>query len=317
MSDEGPSLDSLAAGDTQDLVRPFAIEGLDIRGRIVRLGPALDQILTAHDYPEPVSRLLGEALLVLCQLAAGLKFEGKLSLQLRGNGPVSMLIADFFTPGTLRGYARHAAGTLPEEAGPIETGQVRVAPLLGEGVLTVVIDQGPDTERYQAVVALEGDTLTEVMAHYFIQSEQLATAFENRLARIVDAQGQETWVGGGLMLQHMPSSAKAPGTGEPASEAWNRSDLLLRTVETHELTDPTLPVDQLLYRLFHEDGVRVFESLPTMAGCRCRAETVETVLKSYGTEDLSDMVEDGVITVHCEFCKTAYRFDPATLDRLT
>lgn len=304
-----------------DFARPFAVEGLDVRGRMVRLGPSLDRILSAHAYPEPVSRLLAEALMLVSEIAAGLKFDGKVSLQVRGEGPVSMLIADITAAGLLRGYARLEDDVPNDPKYLTAFGTARLKPLTGGGALALIIDQGPHTERYQTVVNLEGETLRQAAEAYFQQSEQIATALEHRVSKFIPAEGDrqagsgggEHWVAAGLMLQHLPGSAKAPGTGEPAAEAWNRSVTLLRTVEDHELLDPALGDDRLLYRLFHEDGVRVFDRIRLDAGCNCDPSRIQSVLENYGAEDLQDMVEEGAIRVTCEFCRRLYLFDPDTL----
>lgn len=302
-----------------DIVRPFSVEGLDIRGRFVRLGPTVHGIVSKHAYPEAVSRLLGEALVLAAQIGSSLKFEGKISIQLRGSGPVTMVVADFFTPGELRAYASVMDGAKFDADAVTDHGLARLEPLLGEGTFALVIDQGPDTERYQAVVSLEGETLADAAKAYFRQSEQLPTSFELAMAQLYVPGVIETvpggqWTAAGLMLQHVPTSSRTSGTGEPAGEAWNRSLHLLHTVEAHELLDPQLSSERLLLRLFHEDGVRVFPEIPLKEGCTCRAAGVEAVLKTYAPDDLADMVIDGRIEVQCEFCRTTYLFDPQTLD---
>ena len=293
-----------------DLILPFQAEQADVSGRLVKLGPVVDTILSRHDYPEAVSQLLGEAVALTALLGAALKFEGKFILQASTDGPVDLLVADYQVPGGLRGYARFA----PE--------QVEALPpdgrLLGDGHLAMTIDRGLDTERYQGVVPLEGDSLTEAADTYFRQSEQLPTFIRLAVARHYrpGASGDRawTWRAGGLLVQKLTREGGHGPAREAAfaEEDWTRARALAETVEDHELLDPLLPPDRLLYRLFHEEQVRAFRAVPLESYCSCSRSRVEDLLKQFTAEDLADMVVDGEVWVTCEFCNSRYHFDPAS-----
>ena len=303
-----------------DLVQPFQIEGLGIRGRIVRLGPLVDRVLKAHAYTEPVSRRLGEALALTVMIGSALKFDGRFILQTQSKGPVGMLVADFQTPGSIRGYAQTDAARVAEA---LETGQTSPADLLGEGYLALTIDQGADMERYQGIVSLHPDGLSHSAHEYFASSEQVATRI--RLAagpyyhREEDGP-EKNWRAGAIMIQHIAQDGGLTGYREaedasPPSEEeenWNRASILLGTVEDHEL-HPSLEPNRLLFRLFHEDGVRAYEPTPVEFSCRCSRDRMTSVLRSFGGHEIDEMVQDGVITATCEFCSEVYVFEPAEL----
>jgi molecular chaperone Hsp33 len=268
----------------------------------------VDTILSRHDYPEPVSKLLGEAVALTAILGAALKFEGKFILQASTDGPVDLLVADYQVPGALRGYARFSAERLA--ALPAD------GPLLGEGHLAMTIDRGPDTERYQGVVPLEGGSLADAADTYFRQSEQLPTFIKLAVARHYRAgQGERpwTWRAGGLLVQKLTREGGRRATRESAfaAEDWTRAKALAETVEDHELLDPMLPPDRLLYRLFHEEKVRAYRAVPLTSYCSCSEARVEELLRRFSAEDLAEMVVDGKVSVTCEFCNRSYRFDPA------
>src|SRR6267378_1624640 len=264
-----------------DAVLPFEVAELDLRGRLTRLGPALDDILTKHDYPPAVGKLLGEAIVLTTLLGSSLKFEGRFILQTQTDGPVSFLIVDFQALDKLRAYARFDAARL-------KAGQNSGA-LLGHGHLAMTIDQGPDMSRYQGLVALEGGTLEDAAHEYFLRSEQIPTRV--RLAVGEEWRGggegpRHRWRAGGMLLQFLP---KAPERA--------------RLADLH-------PGDALLYRLFHERGVRVFHPLPLRAQCSCSREAVAAMLSSFAPKDRADMVKDGKVVVTCEFCSSVYQFTP-------
>jgi len=294
-----------------DLILPFQADQADVFGRLVKLGPVVDTILSRHDYPEPVSRLLGEAVALTALLGAALKFEGKFILQASTDGPVDLLVADYQVPGQLRGYARFSS----ERVAELEDGDHDLSELLGEGHLAMTIDRGADTERYQGVVPLEGESLTEAADTYFRQSEQLPTFIRLAVAKHYrGGQGGErgwTWRAGGLLVQKLTSEGGHGGAGDTAlaEEDWMRARLLAETVEDHELLDPLLPADRLLYRLFHEERVRAYRAVALETYCSCSRDRVEELLKRFSTEDLKDMVVDGEVWVTCEFCNSRYRFD--------
>lgn len=311
------------AGD--DNVVPFEVGPLDVRGRMVQLGPLLDQILARHDYPEPVARLLAEAVVVTALLGTSLKFEGKFILQTRTDGPVDMLVADFATPRSLRAYARFDAERLEAL---LAAGENAPETLLGSGILALTVDQGAHTQRYQGIVPLDGTTLEEAAKTYFRQSEQIPTDVRLSVGKqIVPAPGggREHWRAGGLLAQFLP---KAPerrrtpdlhgGDGDPdlspreiADNAWQELLALVATIEPTELLDPTVGSERLLYRLFNEHGVRVFDSVQVLDECSCSRDKIRGILDGFSAEEIAESVDDGVIRVNCEFCSKQYDFEPA------
>src|SRR5215813_3319247 len=302
-----------------DAVLPYEVDALDLRGRLTRLGPTLDDILTKHDYPAPVGKLLGEAIVLTTLLGSSLKFDGRFILQTRTDGPVSFLVVDYQSPDRLRAYARFNAGRLND-------GQDSGA-LLGKGHLAMTIDQGPDMSRYQGMVALDGGGLEAAAHEYFLRSEQIPTRV--RIAVGEEFRGGEggkhRWRAGGILMQFLPKAPErarqadlhpgdAPQGHVPHTvaedDAWVEGQSLISTVEDVELIDPDLSGERLLYRLFHERGVRVFKPLPLQARCSCSREAVSAMLKSFAPKDRADMVKDGKVVVTCEFCSSVYEFTP-------
>lgn len=316
-----------APGEGDDSILPFQVEALDLRGRAVRLGPALDTILARHDYPPPVARLLGEAIALTALLGASLKFDGRFQLQTRTDGAVDMLVVDFAAPGMLRAYARFDAGKVAAAA----TGADPAA-LLGRGHLGLTIDQGPQMQRYQGVVPLDGQGLEEAAHQYFLRSEQIPTRVRLAVAEAVsheDGRPVTRWRAGGVMGQFLPHSAErqrqaefdpgdAPaGVERPAfaeDDAWVEARTLIETIEDHELIDPAVSSERLLYRLFNQHDIRVFDAAPLAARCRCSSERILDMLRQFSEEEKRAMVgDDGRIGVTCEFCSTRYHFDPAEI----
>jgi molecular chaperone Hsp33 len=289
----------------EDRVQAFQIETAPLRGRLVRMGPVLDQSLGRHAYPAPVARLLGEAVVLATALAATLKCDGVFTLQLKGDGPIKLMVADVLSGAggpaggrEVRGYARFDAAAVAM-ADPVGGDEAPLRALLGSGWLAFTIDQGPDTERYQGIVGLTEDTLAGCVAHYFRQSEQLPTGL--RLAVTRDGDG---WRGAALLLQRLPDK----GDGDWL-EVWQQAMVLMATLTPAELLDPGLDDHELLYRLFHQDGVRVFDPDTVRAGCRCSRDRVAGVLRSLGRDEVEASLRDGMVEVTCEFCGTGYRFD--------
>lgn len=293
---------------SDDVVLPFQAEQADVLGRLVKLGPTVDTILSRHDYPEPVSRLLGEAVALTALLGASLKSDGKLILQASTDGAVDLLVADFVVPGAMRAYARF------DEAKLAALDHDDDAALLGHGHLAMTIDRGQDAERYQGVVPLEGCNLAEAADTYFKQSEQLPSFLRLAVARHfqvgANGEGAWTWRAGGLLVQKL---TREGGIVSPKrfEEDWTRAKSLAETVEDHELLDPTLAPERLLFRLFHEEQVRVYRAIPLKTYCSCSRERVGEMLERFSGEDLADMVVDGKLWVSCEFCNARYDFDPA------
>jgi len=291
-----------------DLVEPFEIEPFQLRGRLVRLGPTLDSIVKRHDYPPAVGTVLGEAIALAVALSSTLKYDGVFTLQTKGDGPIRLLVADVTTGGAVRGYAQYDPAKLAEVAA--SGGAASVPRLLGAGYLAFTVDQGEDTERYQGIVALEGATLAECVHHYFRQSEQIAAGIKVAVDR--DAEG--AWRGGCLLIQKLPDGERSEflGTREELEDGWRRALILMGSATSQELTDPELAPEDLLFRLFHEDGVRVFRTHAVRAECRCSRERIDRVLRSLAFEERQDLGEaDGSMTVTCQFCNASYRFERA------
>ena len=314
-----------SATTPDDTILPFEVAALDLRGRVVRLGPMVDSILSGHNYPQPVARLLGEAVVLTVLLGSALKFEGRFILQTQADGPVRMLVVDFTTPGKVRACARFDKDRV---AAAIAAGTADAGALMGRGHLAMTIDQGPDMSRYQGLVALEGKSLQEAAHEYFFRSEQIPTRVRLAVGEEVTAgtgAARHQWRAGGLLAQFLPKAPErarqpdlhpgdAPAGTEahvvPEDDAWVEGRSLVETVQDVELLDPALSSERLLYRLFHERGVRVFRDTALAAECSCTRDSVANMLKSFSPDDRDHMVENGVITVTCEFCSATYVFAP-------
>ena len=290
-----------------DGVAAFQIEGEAVRGRLARLGPAIDEILQAHAYPEPVANLLGEACALAALVGSNLKFDGRMIVEARGSGPVRFVVADYDTSGGLRGYCQFDAAAVAE----LSQGFARpgAKTLLGGGHFMMTVDQGPDMDRYQGVTPIEGETLALCAEQYFAQSEQTPTRVRLAVGQADQGDGLK-WRAGGMLIQNIAGDDARGSTEEP----WVRTQAHFETLGEDELLDPQLTSDQLLYRLFHEDGVRLFASQPLRAFCRCSQERIETVLRSFDPAERDDMIEpDGKIHVTCEYCSRVYAVAPESL----
>jgi molecular chaperone Hsp33 len=303
-----------------DIVLPFEVKPLGIRGRVVRLGPVIDDILSRHDYPDSVSALLAQSVALAALLGSTLKFEGKFILQTKTDGPVNMLVADFVSPNGIRGVARFNKAAVGD-AGRLAS----ESELMGEGYLAMTVDQGQDMERYQGIVPLGEGTLADAAHTYFAQSEQIPTRL-HLFAGPVMLRGEKNtrWRAGAILIQHLPreggiAHVDLPGGDMPEGseyevaedDDWVKARILLDTVESHELLDPTLSSEDLLYRLYHEDGVTVYPSTALARHCTCSRETVSTMIKGFPSDDRAAMVEGDAIKVVCEFCSTPYVFTPS------
>lgn len=322
MADATVELDDLdLAGD--DKVVPFQVEGLDVRGRAVQVGPLLNTILDRHDYPPVVARLLAEATVLTALIGTSLKFSGKLTVQTKGDGPVDLLVADFTAPESMRAYARFDEERLAEATAAGETSPEQ---LLGTGILAFTIDQGVGMQPYQGIVPLDGSSLEEIAGVYFRQSEQLPTRVRLGVAELIDrdddGKPRHGWRAGGVIAQFLPQAPERlrqmdlhggdgdEGTFEYAvDDAWNEAVSLINTVDTDELTDPQVPVERLLFRLFHERGVRIYESQAILDKCNCSRDKIKGVLSGFTAQEIRDSEEDGAVSVTCEFCSTVYRYE--------
>ena len=316
----GPLAGIQLAGD--DKVVPFEVAPLDIRGRAVQLGPMLDAILGRHDYPAAVATLLGEAVVLTVLLGTSLKFEGKFILQTQTDGPVSLLVADFRTPDSVRAYARFDAAAVAAAAAE---GRASPEALLGNGFMAMTIDRGPRMQRYQGIVELTGATLEEVATRYFRQSEQIPTRVRLAVAEMItpgENGPKRAWRAGGLMAQFLPEAPErmrlkdlpggdAPEGAEPEmpwreDDLWVEARTLVDTVAHDELTDPSIGSERLLYRLFHEQGVRVFDGARVTDKCSCSHEKILDLIRAFPDDEREEAFEDDKIVSTCEFCNTVY-----------
>ena len=330
-----------ASTHDDDHVLPFRIEHLEVSGRLVRLGPAIDDILTRHAYPDRVSQVLGQALLLVAMFGSmikdrqstqpretGDKPTERFILQTQSDGPINLIVADYVHPGLLRGYARFNEDLINEL-----TDDELESKLLGKGHLAMTIDRGSDTDRYQGIVALDDEGpnigLTGAANQYFQQSEQLPTFIRLAMAKHFDAMAKNSeneaqswhWRGGALMIQKLTSIGGHKTPDRPAldllsdahddDESWNRTHILSQSIKDHELLDPVLSSRDLLYRLYHQDGVRIFDTLKIGAACSCSLKGVENMLAGFTKSERKDMVkDDGKVHITCEFCNRAYEVTP-------
>jgi len=339
MSDTSPSADQNPKSArseepfSQDMVIPFQITSLDVRGRAVQLGPMLDSLLDRHNYPEPVARLLAEAITLTVLLGTALKFDGKFILQTQTDGPVSMIVTDFRTPDSIRAYVRFDKEAV-EKA--IQFDLTDAPSLMGNGILAMTIDQGKYAQRYQGIVQLDGIGLEEVARRYFRQSEQIPTEIRLAVGEMLIRQNgkkpRHAWTAGGVLLQFLPDTVARQrqkdlhgGDGAPEEDkyetdnAWLEARSLMKTIADVELTDNSVAPERLLYRLFHEHGVRAFEGIPVKDNCSCSREKVQDMLAGLSAKERDESTEpdakgEAEIRVTCEFCNVSYAFEPKQFD---
>lgn len=291
---------------SDDGVQPFQIETGSLRGRMVRLGAVLDQLLSAHAYPDPVAAQVGELVTLACLLASTLKYDGVFTLQIKGDGPIPLAVADVTGSGGIRTYARYDKAAVAARAGEM------VSDLFGKGYIAFTVDQGDHTQRYQGIVELSGETLTLCLADYFRMSEQVQAGLTTAV-RKGDAGG---WRAGGIMLQHIPTEGGLEGEGagtlgdlaEEKADDWNRAMVLLETATKDEITSRTLAPADLLFRLFHEDGVRIYDAQPLGKRCSCVGDRLMQTLRSLPKEELREIYDEtGRLELTCEFCNKAFQ----------
>lgn len=297
-----------------DEVSVFQLDNQPVRGRSVNLGAALHQALTGPEgeerYPEPIARLLGEAMLIGALVTQALKFDGRLVVQCHGTneGAVSLLMADCTTDGAIRGYVRWDDLKLKEIR--LDSRNPGANILLGGGTFSMTIDQGPDMDQYQGLAAIQGARLSDCAEHYFKQSEQIPTEISLAVGQVQTEGKAPSWRGGGMMIQKIANDKSRSDT----QDAWDMARSLFGTLSDAELLDPELSQNKLLFRLFHEDGVRIVERHKISGDCRCSRERLENTLKSFEASALKDMSEDGAtIKANCEFCATDYIFELSDL----
>jgi molecular chaperone Hsp33 len=299
-----------------DFIQPFLIDHSAIRGRLVRLEGVLDTILKAHAYPTEVSLLLAEQIVLAALLSATLSDEGILTVQAKGDGPVRFIVVDVMAGGVMRGYAEVRKGAFATK-GKSRAKKATLPEVMGKGYLAVTYDPGPKGQRYQGIVELKGDTLSEAFEGYFERSQQ----GEVKLHVSVRKPGRthKHWAGGGMIIERMPleGGTESEFTPEEQNDLWKRTGLFMRTLKDDEMLDSEVTPQNLLYRLFNEDGVWVYKLQPVKAGCRCSRERVETVLQSLPPEELRATLDDeGKLSIHCQFCNKRELFTRADIDRI-
>ncbi|MBO1327041.1 Hsp33 family molecular chaperone HslO [Acetobacter suratthaniensis] len=299
-------------------VTPFYLAGQPVRGRLIRLGILADALLTRHDNPAPVTQLAGKALALVAALASALKFQGSFSLQIKGDGPVSMLVADCTNTGALRFYVRTNDEAL--EALLASTPNPTDRALLGDGYLALTVDQGADMERHQGIVGITGDDLATMATHYFDTSEQHACQ-----VMLACAMTDAGWRAGGLVLERIAGEGGAQNEAETAAVVddasgenpllsaddanWETATILAATLRDQEVLDDGLPSTHLLHRLFHEQNLHVSQPRALAFGCRCSRARLIDVLERFPEDDLDHMCQDnGTIVMTCEFCNKDFHF---------
>ena len=308
-----------------DTILPFQLDRTSIRGRVARLDRTIDQIITRHDYPAPVQALVAEAALLTALIGQTIKLRWRLSLQIRGEGPIRLIATDFFAPSEpgkpaqLRAYASFDREAMDDDVPPFE--------MLDKGLFGIIIDQGPDMQPYQGITPLSGGSLAACASTYFAQSEQLPTKFVLGCALAEQAGQAPSWRAGGIMVQHLARPGEAASTDAEvpddglmsadavldgdASENWNRTITLLETTELTEMVGPYVGSDDLLRRLFHEEQPRVYDPQPIEFGCTCSPERLNATLETFSASELEDLVQDdGRVAAECQFCGASYSFDP-------
>ncbi len=278
----------------ENFIVPFQLESSNIRGRVVKLSSVLNDILTAHNYPDTVAKMTGEIVTLCAMLSSMLKFDGIFTLQVQSDGYVRMLVADMVSGGDIRGCATFDK----------DEGFTKDKPLLGEGHVAFTVDQGEYTERYQGIVELKPEGLKESVQHYFGQSEQIATGMMMHVERI---DGQ--WRAGAVMLQQMPDETAVYNKDEDASheDDWRRAMILLGSLKNDEMVSNDIGAKDILYRLFHEEGVRVFEEQSLQKGCRCSNDKIQKILRTMSEHDIKDISKDGCVEMSCEFCSQVFK----------
>lgn len=293
-----PSNDN--TGAIEDAVIPFMVKNSDVKGRIAKIGPTINHILTRHDYPESVSHLLGELLIIASLLGTMMKREGLITIQASGDGGVDLLVADCTHDGKLRGYAnmKKDATDFPENA-PLSA-------LMGKGYLAITMDYTGQEQRYQGIVELAETSLHDSLITYFKTSEQIDTSLSLGLQKrpASKRKRKKEWQGGGIIIQRIPDEG---GVHENKMESlrqdqWERAEVFLKSVKVDELTDPELSSNQLLYRLFHEEGVLIYDPTKLHHFCRCSRPRIESILSTMSEDDIKEMQVGGEIKVTCQFC---------------
>jgi len=293
-----------------DFIQPFLIDRSGIRGRLVRLEKSLSNILNAHNYPLPVSEHLAEQIVLAALLSATLSGDGILTVQAKGDGPIRFIVVDVMAGGIIRGYAEVDVEALAKLKSHT------LSQVFGKGYLAVTLDQGGEAQRYQGIVELTGESLSDAFKGYFIQSQQ-AEIMVHVAVRPPEGK-RKTWRAGGIIIERMPleGGKEAEFTREEQDALWERTGLFMHTLKDSEMLDGQVTPQNLLYRLFNEDGVWVTKLQALKSGCRCSRERVKMVLKSLEKAELLDSLDKGKLTIHCQFCNKREVFTKADINKL-
>jgi molecular chaperone Hsp33 len=303
----------------RDMILPFLIDKTHLHGRYVRLSDAVEDILHRHNYPLAVSHLLAEQLLITGLLSRSLKHDGVITMQIQGDGPVKLMVTDITADGTLRGYAE-----LSEEGHKYfeENSSIKrvMKDVFGKGFLCITLDHLQGKQPYQGIVELSGDNLTECCLRYMHQSDQFNVHIKTMVAHSTRYDKKARWRAAGVMVQRLPDEEhfKPEILPDPLEEGkaeinlrdddWNRTTMFVESLTEQEMLDPDMAPNTMLYRLFHEDGIWVYDEVAIQAGCRCSRERIETVLKTLDGEELKELAEKGKLKVTCQFCNTNHEF---------
>lgn len=293
----------------------FHIDNGAFRGRLVRLDEVVNTILSRHQYPLPVSAVIAESTALAILLASALKYDGLFTLQIQGNGPVSLVAVDVTSDGKVRACAQYDEKRLEKsQALRKVSGEIEPAPhLLGEGHLAFTVDQGPDTQLYQGIVDLQGKSLTECALRYFKQSEQIDT--DIKLFMHAPQGETNSWYSAGIFLQKMPEVGGKVDTSQDLTEAWNEAKIFMESLNDNEVFDSNLSSAEILNRLFHANNLVIGEERNYRFGCRCSREKLLNTLSTFKPEDIDAMVDNGKISATCNFCSEQYVFDRGELTK--
>ncbi len=280
-----------------NLIIPFTLNSAAVKGRMIKFDSQINIVLKQHDYPDNIAIILGELLMVGCLLGSQFKDEILLTLQLRMKEGNDYFVADYQYPGNIRGFARVKEDTVKKEYKNI----------IKDSILMVTIDR-KNSNRYQGIVEITNDNLAQAMEEYFQQSEQINTALKLKIGKITLPDSEESWCGGGILIQKLP--------GKDEENKWNEAKLFFSTIKDHELIDPSLSIKDLLFAVYNEMEVCVYEQTEISHKCRCSLEKIEQVIFSIGYEEAIASIQEEKISINCEFCNKKYQLDKDQIDKL-
>ena len=276
---------------------PFSLNSADVKGRVIKLDDQLDVILTQHQYPESVAKILGELLMVASLIGSQFKDEVTLTIQLQIKENNQYIVADYQAPGMIRGYAKFDQISSNKSYEDI----------ISDSLLVVTVDR-KNNQRYQGVVEIKDKDIAKAMEEYFYQSEQINTSIKLKIGRLFQPAKGESWCGGGIIIQKLPSKFE--------EDSWKEANLYFSTIRDDELLDPSLSLEKLLYSVYNEMDVVVYDDLPILHKCRCSRERVEQVIESLGCEQALSLIIDDKVSVDCQFCNKSQDFSHEEIEKL-